>query len=418
MMDNSKLKVKSIVKTLGISKLTNRRRISERFFFPQKENRNFRSFSFSFGFLSLIIFEYVKYSEYMELAHFGWNDFFQENFRNYADQGYGVGRVYLENRRSFWLYTEAGEIKADVSGRMIYHADSRADFPAVGDWVVFRLQEDQSKAIIHAILPRSSKFSRKVPGSSIEEQIVATNIDTVMLVSGLDNDFNLRRIERYLVMVSASGAECVIVLNKADLCADLESRLAEVKKIAPNVPVIPISAKNDEQLTALGSYIKKGETVALLGSSGVGKSTITNHLLGGERQKVQEVREGDDRGRHTTTKRELIVLPDGGLIIDTPGMRELQLWVSEEGLENSFEDIEALTAQCFYSNCEHNGTKGCAIEAALADGSLDQERWESHNKLQKELAFITEKQDARAAQTKKKDIKKITKQFNKNQKRW
>jgi ribosome biogenesis GTPase len=353
----------------------------------------------------------------MEFEQLGWSDFFEENFRNYADRGYGVGRVYLENRRSFWLYTKAGEIKADISGKMIYHADSRADFPAVGDWVVFRLQEDKSKAIIHAVLPRKSKFSRKVPGSSIEEQIVATNIDTVMLVSGLDNDFNVRRIERYLVMVSASGANCVIVLNKADLCADLESRLAEVKRIAPNVPVIPVSAKDDEHLTALDSYIKKGETVALLGSSGVGKSTITNHLIGVERQKVQEVRTGDDRGRHTTTKRELIVLPDGGLIIDTPGMRELQLWVSEEGLENSFEDIDALTAQCFYSNCEHKGTRGCAIEAALADGSLDLERWENHNKLRKELAYITEKQDASAAQTRKKNVKKLTRQFNKSPKR-
>jgi ribosome biogenesis GTPase len=267
-------------------------------------------------------------------------------------------------------------------------------------------------------LPRKTKFSRKVPGSSVEEQIVATNIDTVMLVSGLDNDFNLRRIERYLVMVSASGAKCVIVLNKADLCVDLDSRIDEVKRIAPNVPVIPISAKRDEHLTALAGYIKEGETVALLGSSGVGKSTITNHLLGGERQKVQEVREGDDRGRHTTTKRELIVLPDGGLIIDTPGMRELQLWVSEEGLENSFEDIEALTAQCFYSNCEHNNTRGCAIEAALTNGGLDHERWENYNKLQKELDYITEKQDASAARTKKKNVKKITRQFNKNQKRW
>lgn len=354
----------------------------------------------------------------MELEQLGWNGFFEEHFRPFADRGYSVGRVYLENRRSFWLYTANAEIKADVSGKMIYHADTRADFPAVGDWVVYRVQGSENKAIIHAILPRTSKFSRKVPGSSIAEQIVATNIDTVMLVTGLDNDFNLRRIERYLVMVSASGANPVIILNKADLCGDLDSRIAEVKGIAPNIPVLPVSAKHDEHLTALAGFIKTGETVALLGSSGVGKSTITNHLLGGERQAVQEVRAGDDRGRHTTTKRELIILPDGGLIIDTPGMRELQLWVSEEGLESSFEDIEELSAQCFYSNCGHRGTRGCAIEAALADATLDQERWDSYNKLHKELAYITEKQDAGAAQMKKKNIKKITKQFNKSQKKW
>lgn len=354
----------------------------------------------------------------MKLEQLGWNTFFEENFREYADRGYGVGRVYLENRRSFWLYTEAGEIKADVSGRMAYHSDTRADFPAVGDWVVFRLKEDENKAIIHAILPRKSKFSRKVPGSTIEEQIVATNIDTVMLVSGLDNDFNIRRIERYLVMVSASGADPVVVLNKADLCDDLDVKVAEVKKIAPNIPIVPVSATHDKHLDTLSDYLKLGKTIALIGSSGVGKSTITNHLIGDERQKVQEVREGDDRGRHTTTKRELIVLPHGGLIIDTPGMRELQLWVSEEGLDSSFEDVEALTAQCAYSDCAHNGIAGCAIERALADGSLDPERWDSHNKLRKELAYITEKHDEIASQTKKKNIKKITRQFNKHKKRW
>ncbi len=352
----------------------------------------------------------------MELQKLGWNDFFTDAFRDYADQGYEVGRVYLENRRSLWLYTEVGEIKADVSGKMIHHAVTRSELPAVGDWVVYRPQENQEKAIIHVVLPRMSKFSRKVPGSAIEEQIVATNIDTVMLVTGLDNDFNLRRIERYLVMVSDSGANPVIVLNKADICPNLESKIAEVQRIAPKVPIIPLSAKQDQHLTALSSYLKEGETMALFGSSGVGKSTITNHLLGGERQKVQQVREGDDRGQHTTTKRELIVLPNGGLIIDTPGMRELQLWISEKGLENSFEDITDLISQCLYSNCEHRETRGCAVEQAMADGSLDYERWANYRKLHKELAFITEKQDGNASRMKKQNNKKITRQFNKNHK--
>lgn len=347
----------------------------------------------------------------MELEQIGWNEHFAEHFKTYAGKNYIVGRVYEENRRSFWLYTANGEIKGDVSGRMAYHSESRAELPAVGDWVVISILADNSKAIIHAVLPRTSKFSRKVTGSATEEQVVAANIDTVMLVSGLDNDFNLRRIERYLVMVSASGAEPVLILNKADVCQDLETKIEEVRAIAPHVPIVALSAKHDAELTAIYNYARPGKTVALIGSSGVGKSTITNHLLGGERQKVQQVREGDNRGQHTTTKRELIILPNGALIIDTPGMRELQLWISDEGLENSFEDIELLIAQCFYRNCDHNNTEACAIQHALSTGTLDPARWNSRNKLKTELT------DLSTILEKKKQTKKATMRFNKSHKR-
>lgn len=354
----------------------------------------------------------------MKLERLGWDDFFAESFRSFAEEGYAVGRVYLEHRGGYWLYTEKGEIKADLSGKMRFQALERQDLPAVGDWVVIRLREGEQKASVHAILPRKSKFSRKVAGSSTVEQIIAANIDTVMLVCGLDHDFNLRRIERYLVTAQDSGAQAVILLNKADLLGEaVEERLREVAQIAPDVPVIHLSAARNEGFAALSPFIKEGQTIALLGSSGVGKSTITNRLLGEEVQKVREVRESDSRGRHTTTRRELIVLPEGGLIIDTPGMRELQLWVSEEGMQNSFVDVEMLVKQCYYSNCGHGATPGCAVEEALENGTLDPERWENHLKLHKELAYLIEKQDVRASQNKKKNIKKLTREFNKTQKR-
>src|SRR5215210_1481287 len=253
---------------------------------------------------------------------YGWDESFAAAFAPHAADGFEAGRVFLQHNRALLLYTAAGELQAETTGRLRYHARGAEDLPAVGDWVAFRRVAGEGKAKIHEILPRRSKFSRRAAGSETLEQIVAANVDTVFLVTGLDDDYNPRRIERYLIMAWESGARPVVLLNKADLRPDdAAERAAEVEQIAPGVPVILLSAKRDEQLSQLEPFIAPGETVALMGSSGVGKSTIVNRLVGSQVQKTAEVRLADSRGRHTTTHRELIVLPTGGLVIDTPGMR-------------------------------------------------------------------------------------------------
>ncbi len=357
-------------------------------------------------------------TEVLNLRAFGWNEFFETNFAPYAREGFGVGRVFLQHNKIYLLYTESGETSAEVTGKLAHQAQGREDFPAVGDWVVIRDSVEERKAAIHVVLPRRSKFSRKVAGSKTEEQIVAANIDTVFLVNGLDNDFNVRRIERYLIMAHESGARPVIILNKADLCAGLDVKLREVAEVAPDVQVIMMSARKDEGVEQLTPFTGVGQTVALMGSSGVGKSTIVNRLLGKNAQRTQEVRTGDERGKHTTTHRELIILPTGGLIMDTPGMRELQLLVSDRGLRETFEDIETLTRHCRFSNCRHADEPDCAIKEALQDGTLSAERYESYQKMQGEMKQVALKQDQRAAQLEKARVKKLTRAYNKAKNRY
>jgi ribosome biogenesis GTPase len=353
----------------------------------------------------------------LELEKFGWNSFFSESFEPYARRGLSAGRVFLQHNKFYLLYTEEGETWAEVAGKMRHQALERRDLPAVGDWVVIRpMRGEEKKATIQEILPRKSRFSRKVAGSRTEEQIVAANVDTIFMVSGLDNDFNLRRIERYLIMAWESGARPVIILNKADVSAEAEQRVREVEAIAPGVPILLMSAKRSEGLEALNPFIGAGQTVALMGSSGVGKSTIINRLMGKETQRVQEVRSGDDRGKHTTTHRELILLPTGGLIMDTPGMRELQLWVGGRGLQDAFEDIETLTRQCHFRDCQHLNEPDCAVRQALEDGSLDAGRFENYRKMQKEMSHLETKQDQRAALAQKEKWKKIHRALKKHKK--
>jgi ribosome biogenesis GTPase len=342
------------------------------------------------------------------LSDFGWNEFFEAHFQPYGAGGYKAGRVLLEYNHLYRVYTMEGELLAGVAGRLRHEAESRRDLPTVGDWVVLQPRAEEGKATIQAVLPRQSKFVRKAAGTRTEEQVVGANIDTIFLVTSLNQDFNLRRLERYLLVAWESGASPVIILSKADLCDDMEGKLAEIETVASGVPVHAISVISHDGLKELAQYFRHGQTVALLGSSGVGKSTLINYLIGHEVQKVREVREHDGRGQHTTTHRELILLPQGGLVLDTPGMRELHLWEGEESLNRAFDDIEALAANCRFSDCQHKDEPHCAIREALAEGSIDAARYQSYLKLQKELKHVARKQDIGAQITEKKKWKKLS----------
>jgi ribosome biogenesis GTPase len=301
-------------------------------------------------------------------------------FFPYGDQSLTLARVAACSRDQYRLYAADGELDAEPSGALWYRTADRAGMPVTGDWVAARVV-NASQAIVEAVLPRQSLFSRRAAGRRADEQPIAANIDLVFIVCGLDGDFNLRRLERYLTLAAASRAGAVVVLNKADLCTDLEAALAETRAIAGSVPVVGVSTIEAHGIAPVRAYMEFGRTVALLGSSGVGKSSIVNALLGEERLRTCEVRADDSRGRHTTTIRELIALPDGGAVIDTPGMRELQLWASEDCVDAVFDEVTALGAECRYRDCSHTVEQGCAVLAAIADGSLDADRVKSYRKL-------------------------------------
>ncbi|MBE9138923.1 ribosome small subunit-dependent GTPase A [Nodosilinea sp. LEGE 07088] len=338
----------------------------------------------------------------------GWNATCVRAFAPWAEADFEAGRVALEQRGAYQLLTPVGEISAIVTGQFRHQTETEQALPAVGDWVVIQRQGDDP-AIIQAVLPRQSAFVRKAAGGKTEGQVVAANVDTVFLVTGLDGDFNLRRIERYLVAAWESGANPVIVLNKADTCADLASRVEAVESVAIAVPIHAVSATTGAGLEQLDPYLGPGQTVALLGSSGVGKSTLTNHFLGVQQQAIQSVRVDDSRGRHTTTGRHLLPLPSGALLIDTPGMRELQLWTTSDGLGATFADIEELAEDCRFRDCRHEGEPGCAVEGAIAAGDLSSDRLHSYHKLQREQQRLGQRQDARANLNSKRRWKTIHK---------
>lgn len=355
----------------------------------------------------------------MDLAQFGWNAFFEDVFRPYLAQGLTPARVLAEQKNRYELWSEHGEVLAEIRGKMMYESNGRQDYPAVGDWVAVSLRKEENAATIQAVLPRKTKVSRKVAGEVTEEQILIANVDTLFLVNALDQKVNVRRIERYLSLVWSSGASPVILLTKADLDneGEIQEILDEIDQIALGVPVHVISSLTGQGIEALNTYLKVGKTIALLGSSGAGKSTLINCLLGEELQTVREVRAGDSKGKHTTTSRELFLLPSGGLLVDTPGMRELQLWDAQDGVGGTFEDVEAFSEKCRFRDCLHLKEPGCAVREALESGELAEERFFSYIKIQRELAYLERKQDVQARITEKKKWKKISQHIKNNHKR-
>ena len=331
----------------------------------------------------------------LDLAALGWNARLDEAFAPLAADGLVPARVALEHTHIYRVFAAPGEWLARVSGRLRHHAAQRVDFPAVGDWVAVEPPATGGDARIHSVLPRSSRFSRRAAGDPTEEQIVAANIDTVFLVSGLDGDFNPRRIERYLTVAWESGATPVIVLNKADLADDPEAIALEVRVAMPGVDVHAVSCRDAPTLDPLRDYLGFGKTGALLGSSGVGKSSIVNQLIGQELLRTRDVRAADSRGRHTSTARQLVLLPGHGVLIDTPGMRELQLWDTAESLAGTFAEIEARAADCRFRDCQHRSEPGCAVRAAVDAGAIAVDRLESYYKLTAEQAHQDRRKDER-----------------------
>jgi ribosome biogenesis GTPase / thiamine phosphate phosphatase len=317
-----------------------------------------------------------------DLHDVGWDTSWEDAFEPYARQQLIPARVAVRHHGPCELLTERGPLGGLPSGRL-----TDEELPAVGDWVAARPQPGEQKAVIEAVLPRRTAFTRKEAWRRTVEQVVAANVDTVFLMSSLGPDLNARRLERYLVGAWESGAQPAIVLTKADLEPEHTEAVLEVEAIAFGVPVHVISAVSGEGLDTLRPYLGRGRTVALLGSSGVGKSTLVNRLAGRELLATREVR-ADGRGRHATTHRELVLLPGGGLLLDTPGMRELQLWAGEEALDGTFEDVSELAVRCRFADCAHEREPGCAVHAALRDGSLSHGRWESYRKLQRELRAL------------------------------
>ena len=333
----------------------------------------------------------------MNLVKLGWNENFEKDFNKLNEKNnYIPGRVIVEYEHLYRVATEEGEFLCPVSGRFMHTSTGKDSYPAVGDWVVLDKPLSQNDTLrIHNVLKRKSKFSRKVAGIATEEQIVASNIDKLFICMSLNDNFNIRRLERYIALAFKGNVEPIILLTKKDLCENPEERINDILKSINNITIYMISSKTLEGFDNVIDNMGTGITVAFIGSSGVGKSTLINALLGEERQKTKDVSDLMDKGKHTTTNRELIVLEDNGIVIDTPGMKEVQLLDLDEGLSNLFMDIENLSNSCKFTNCNHKNEPGCAILKALEDGTIDEERYKSFLKLQKEETYFKSREKSK-----------------------
>lgn len=341
----------------------------------------------------------------MRLEELGWNDYFAAEWNSVERPGETAARVTSQHRELWEVAGPFGECHAEPSGQLRLSAEKGDDWPAIGDWVSVT-GEVKHGMVIRAVLPRRALIERKAPGRRVRAQVLAANVDTIFLLMGLDGDYNPRRMERYLAQLWDSRSRVVVLLNKADLCEDVATRADEVRRIAIGVPLLCVSAATGEGTTELETFLAKGQTVVLLGSSGVGKSSLLNCWLGSGQQLTSPVREHDSRGRHTTTARQLFFVPNGAMVIDTPGLRELQLWEPGAGLTQAFSDVASLAQGCRFRNCTHAGEPGCAVTAAIRDGELEQTRLENQRKLLREQAFLERKLD-KGAQAKTKQRMKI-----------
>ncbi len=328
----------------------------------------------------------------MTLESLGWNTYFDAHFDEYRRRNCEPARISIEHKTQYGIVTQHGECNAVLSGSFYYKTQSASDTPAVGDWVAVHTSPGDDKAIIDGVLPRKSSFSRTAAGGTAGEQIVAANIDILFLAMSLNRDFNLRRLERYLTLAWDGGAAPVVILTKADLCTDLSAHIQRAESVAQGMPVHSICAATGQGMEQLGAYFAPGTTVGVVGSSGVGKSTLINALAGNSLLETADIALYKDKGKHTTTSRRLLVVEGKGIIIDTPGMRELRMWDGHDGLDHTFSDIEQLASSCRFTNCSHTGEPGCAVRAAIDDGKIDDERYSGYTKLRKEVHYHERRQ--------------------------